>query len=216
MEAVVKRQLQETRRKILELLKLHGPMTADELSEKLCISSMGARQHLKALEHDDLIQHEMLQRSMGRPSYLYSLTTMGDELFPRAYAQVANSFLDAVRALDGDEGIERLFKKRTENLLKEYQKRLDSKSLAERVQELAKIRTEEGYMAECEKIDEESYMLREHNCSICQIASECSQACTYELKLFKMALPDAKVTRQEHMIKGDRMCTYLIRKEKKR
>ncbi|MBI1730066.1 transcriptional regulator [Candidatus Acetothermia bacterium] len=216
MEAVVKRQLQETRRKILEFLKLHGPLTADELGEKLCISSMGARQHLKALEHDDLIQHEMEQRGMGRPSYIYSLTTMGDELFPRAYPQMANSLLGALRALDGEEGIERLFKKRTENLLKEYQLRLDNKSLAECVQELAKIRTEEGYMAECEKIDDESFMLREHNCSICQIARECSQACMYELKLFKMALPQAKVTRQEHMIKGDRMCTYVIRKEKRK
>jgi len=210
MNSILKRQLADMRQKILEQLKLDGPMTADELSEALGISSMGIRQHLKALEHDELIAHERVQRGMGRPSFVYSLTKIGDEIFPRAYAQMTNSLLDALIDLEGEEGIDRLFAKRTEKLRAEYEKRMEGMSLEEAVDELAKIRTEEGYMADWVALDDGSYVLMEHNCSICKIAEQCSQACTFELKLFQKVLKNARVSREEHMIKGDRMCSYVI------
>jgi iron-sulfur cluster biosynthesis transcriptional regulator SufR len=213
MESVARKQMQETRRKILELLKVKGPMSADRLSEELGISSMGTRQHLKALEHDDLISHRSQQGGMGRPGFIYSITEIGDELFPRAYSQMANSLLEAIKLLDGEDGIDRIFEKRTGNLKIQYQARMDGMSIEERIQELADIRTEEGYMADWEKLDADSFLLREHNCSICKIANECPQACKYELKLFQEVFKDAKVTREDHMIKGDQMCTYRIERK---
>ena len=190
---------------------MNGPRTADELSEALGISSMGIRQHLKALEHDDFIEHEMVQRGMGRPSYVYALTEQGDELFPRTYLEMANSLLDALLELDGQDGIDRIFEQRTENLQDEYKRRMDGKTLQGAVEELAKLRTEEGYMADWEAFEDGSYRLREHNCSICKIASKCPSACAYELKLFQQVLENAEVKRDEHMIKGDRMCSYVIK-----
>lgn len=216
MEAVARKQMQEKRRKILELLKIKGPMTADQLSEELNISSMGTRQHLKALEHDDLIEHKTQQTGMGRPGYIYSITELGDELFPRAYSQMANSILEAIKLLDGEDGIDRIFEKRTESLERQYRMRMDGKSMEEQVQELALIRTEEGYMADWEKIDPNAYLLREHNCSICKIAEEFPQACKYEMQLFQKVFKDAKVTREKHMIKGDQMCTYRIERKKRK
>ena len=205
----------QTRRRILELLKLKGPMTADQLAEELGITSMGARGHLIALERDGLIEHHSQQRGMGRPSYVYSLTDQGDEFFPRTYPQLANSLLEAMRSLAGDRGIEKLFSKRTEWLEAQYRARMADKTLEERVKELAQIRTEEGYMADWEKLDEDTYVLREHNCSICQVARHSPQACSYELELFRRVMEDAEVTRQKHMIKGDRVCTYVIHRRRK-
>ncbi len=206
-------QLQETRKKILELLKINGPMSADELARQLKISSMGIRQHLKALESDQLVQYLVKKRGVGRPGYFYLLTPAGDELFPRSYSQMANSILEAIDSLDGAEGLERIFKKRTEQLEAQYKTRMSEKTFAERVAELAKIRTEEGYMADWEQLNESTFLLREHNCSICQVASQCPQACTFELKLFQRVFSDAKVTRQDHMMQGDQKCTYLIRRK---
>jgi iron-sulfur cluster biosynthesis transcriptional regulator SufR len=216
MEALTERQMQETRRRILQLLKLKGEMTADELSQALKITSMGVRRHLTMLERDGLIRYETAQRGMGRPSYLYSLTPLGDERFPRTYAQLANSLLEAIQALQGEVGIERIFEKRTEWLESQYRARLAGKDLEGRVAELARIRTEEGYMADWEKRDVDTYLLYEHNCAICQVASRCSSACSYELELFRRVLADAKVDRETHIIKGDRMCTYVIRRKSAR
>lgn len=206
----------ETRRRILELLKLQGPMTADQLAKELGITAMGVRGHLIALERHGWIGHETQQRGMGRPSYMYSLTDIGDELFPRTYPQLVNSLLDALGSLWGEEGIERLFAKRTERLTAQYRLRLADKSLEERVKGLAQIRTEEGYMADWERRDENTFILREHNCSICQIARRCAQACSHELELFQRVLADADVSREKHMLKGDRVCAYVIRRKSKR
>jgi len=213
MEAIG-RVKSESRRRILDLLKLRGPLTADQLAEELEITAMGVRGHLATLERDGLIEYRTEQRGMGRPRYVYSLTDVGDELFPRTYAQMANSLLDAVQAVAGEEGIDKIFEKRTQLLEAQYGARMAEKSLADRVKELAHIRTEEGYMADWEKLDEDTFLLREHNCAICQIARRCAQACSYELKLFQTVLGDAKVTRGQHMIKGDRMCTYRIRRRR--
>jgi iron-sulfur cluster biosynthesis transcriptional regulator SufR len=199
-----------TRERVLHLLKLKGSMTADQIADELGITSMGVRRHLITMERDGLLQYRVKQRGQGRPGFVYSLTERGDEFFPRTYPQWANSLLDTVRALDGDKGVERLFDKRTEELSRQYRQRLLGKNLQEKVTELAKIRSEEGYMADWEALDEKTFVLREHNCAICLIAKQYQSACSHELDLFKKALTDADVIREEHIVKGDKMCTYLI------
>lgn len=200
----------ETRRRVLELLKLHGPMTAQRLAEELGITVMGVRGQLAALERDGIIRHEIVPQKLGRPSYLYSLTELGDELFPRTYAQFAQSLLEAIQAVEGPKALERLFDHRTELLAAQYRARMNGRSLRERVAELARIRTEEGYMADWEELGKNRFLLTEHNCAICQIAQRCPTACSHELELFQRVLDDATVTRDQHILKGDRACTYLI------
>jgi len=201
----------ETRRRILELLKLRGPQTADQLAEELKLTPMGVRGHLTSLERDGLISHRPEKRPMGRPAYLYELTELGEELFPRTYHQLAQSLLESAEALYGKGAAEKLFARRNEALAEQYRVRLAGKPLQGRVAELAEIRTDEGYMAAWEALDEETFVLREHNCAIYQVAKRTPQACEAELKLFRLVLPDAEVEREQHMIQGDRTCMYVIR-----
>jgi iron-sulfur cluster biosynthesis transcriptional regulator SufR len=214
MEALTERQMQETRRKILQLLKFKGEMTADQLGQALKITSMGVRRHLTTLERDGLIQYRTMQRGMGRPSYLYALTAQGDELFPRTYEQLANSLLETVKVIEGESGVEQLFAKRTDLLAAQYRARIADKDLKERVAELSQIRTEEGYMADWEMLDEDAFLLREHNCAICQVAKRSVAACSHELELFRRVLDGAEVLRKSHIVRGDRTCTYLIQRKK--
>jgi DeoR family transcriptional regulator, suf operon transcriptional repressor len=214
MQTVPKLLLQDTRRKILDLLKKKGPQTVQALSRTLGITSMGVRQQLNALERDGLIQYRVEARGLGRPGYVYMLTGLGDELFPRTYPQFAGSVLETVKLLDGEEGIERIFAKRTDLVQEQYEKRLAGKDLERQVQELARIRTEEGYMAEWEKVNQDTFLLRENNCAICEVARQCIQACSYELALFQRVLPGANVTRESHILQGDGACTYRIRRKR--
>ena len=188
-------------------------MTADELGKHLDISTVGVRGHLTSLEYDGLVGFQVERRGVGRPRYVYSLTDQGDELFPRTYSQVANGLLDALRSLDGDTGINRVFEKRTEWLAAQYRSRMLDKGLEERVKELIDIRTEEGYMADWEKVSDDEFLLREQNCAIYQIAQNTTQACSFELDLFKQVLDDADIRRDDHIMSGDRMCTYVINRK---
>lgn len=87
------------------------------------------------------------------------------------------------------------------------------KGLEKRVKDLVDIRTEEGYMADWERISEDEFLLREQNCSIYQIARNTTQACSFELDLFKQVLDEADVRRDDHIMSGDRTCTYVIRRK---
>ena len=204
------------RRTIMRLLKLKGPMMADKLSEYVEISTVGVRGHLTSLEHDGLVSFQAERRGVGRPRYVYSLTEQGDELFPRTYPQVANALLDALRSLEGEEAVDRIFDKRTEWLADQYSSRMMDKDLAGRVKELAAIRSEEGYMADWERVSEDEFILREQNCAILQIAKKTPQACSFELQLFRRVLDGADVNRDDHMMAGDRMCSYFIRRQSSR
>ena len=209
MQEIIQRQIQSTRRRILVTLKKRGGMSADELSEALGITPMGVRRHLMTLEKDGLVEYTPVQRGVGRPSYIYSLTAAADDLFPKHYSQLLLDVLDQIRNLDGRDKLDLLFAKRTERLVKQYAPRLADLPLDKRVAELARILDESGSLAEWERLDDETYLLWEHNCVLAQVSTHCPQVCTYELNMVRQLL-QADVTREKHMIMGDEGCSYRI------
>ncbi len=205
-------QLQPTRRKIILALKQRGGMTAAELAELLGITSMGVRRHLTMLERDRLVRYELVQRGKGRPSYVYALSSEAESLFPKNYAALATELLGYLAADDGEQVIH-LFDQRAQRRVRQAKARLDGKSLADRVAGLALILHDEGYLAEWEQLDADTYLLSEHNCAVHDVAQEFGAACGSELTFLQAVLPDAEVTRERHMIGGDLMCAYRIRRK---
>lgn len=210
MREAIQRQMQSTRREILMTLKKRGGMTADELSEVLGITAMGVRRHLMTLERDGLVQYDTVQRGVGRPSYVYSLTELADDLFPKNYDQFANELLKIVEMLDGEEKIEELFAKRMERLEAVYAPHLGHKDLADQIAELTRIQNENGYLAEWEQLDDETFVFIEHNCPIAKVADTCHFACDYEVKLLNKLLDADKIEREDHMFSGGVGCKYRI------
>jgi predicted ArsR family transcriptional regulator len=75
---------------------------------------------------------------------------------------------------------------------------------------VAKIRTEEGYMAEVHR-DRGGYLFIENHCPICAEAQACQGFCSTELELFRSVLGRGiSIGRAEHIISGDRRCVYRI------
>jgi predicted ArsR family transcriptional regulator len=204
----MERQTPSTRRQILDLLKKRGGMTAKDLGEALGITSMAVRRHLSALERDDLIGATTVRRPMGRPTYVYSLTPLADDLFPKNYPQLMIGLLDDLRALDGDEKIDLLFQRREDRLANAYMPRVEGKDLEGRVSEIARIFDESGNLSEWDKADD-VYYLTWHNCAISKISQRCPQACEHEHSLLRRVL-DADVQRVEHAAKGDNCCRYVV------
>jgi iron-sulfur cluster biosynthesis transcriptional regulator SufR len=203
-------QMPATRRRILIALKERGGMTADELAEKLGISAVAVRRHLTNLERDRLVDHQQVQRGMGRPSYVYRLTEAAHQIFPHNYDQLASYFLEAIQDLFGPEAVERIFEHRTHELAESYRPQVDGKHLPDRLEQLARLREADGYMPVWEEQEDGTYVLRQHHCPILHVAEGCSEACAHELALF-VDLLDAEVSRQSHQVTGDAECTYQIR-----
>ncbi len=197
-----------TRRQILQLLRTEGNLTAQQLADKVEITSMGVRRHLTTLERDGLIRMQPQRQPTGRPTYVYSLTEAGLETFPKSYDLLATQVLDVVRATEGDDRVAQIFAGRMEQLYEQFAPRMLGKNLAARVQELAKIQEESGYMARWEKV-KGGYFLKEQNCAIYRVACRFQDACQFEIELFRRLL-DADLERVEHQVKGDLACTYFI------
>lgn len=204
-------QHESTRRQILALLKRRGEMTTAQLAEVIGITSMGVRQHLNGLERDDLVTIVVARQKRGRPTYRYRLTESAEALFPARYGQIALDLLDHLVQLDGSDKIDNLFAQRMATLEQKYGGRMAGQDLAGQVEELARIRDDEGYMAESERVTDEEYTIVEHHCPIYAIAKRYPQACQYEHELFTRTL-GGEVQRVEHKVSGDARCLYIIKK----
>ena len=205
-------EMSETRMRILQLLKMRAGMTVGQLTEALHISQMGVRQHLTILEAEGLIEYYREKQGRGRPRHIYQLTDEANSLFPTTYANFAVGLMHEVAKFNGPGFINKIFRGRMESQLETYQQRLAGKALRERIEELARIRDEEGYMARFEEA-EDDYILTEHNCPIAVIAQEYPRVCEIELALFRQSL-GAKVVREEHLMQGSHKCCYRIPKTK--
>ena len=209
-DKVTAEQMQPTRRLILTELKKDGGLTCQELAQSLGITSMGIRRHLLTLERDGLVSYSTFQRGLGRPSYVYHLTAQADELFTRNYGQLTNELLAYIEAIDGADKVQALFGQRAQRRIRNAQARMEGLPFAEKVMELAHILDEDGYLAEAQQIDADTFFLREHNCAIQQVAQRFHQACGSELIFIRTVLPDAVVEREHHMAAGDSHCGYRI------
>lgn len=194
----------------MKLLRQRGGMTAGDLAREMAITSVAVRQHLEVLTASGLVAATTERRPVGRPRRVYSLTERADDLFPKAYHTLANVILEQLQEREGGGGVLELFDGRRRWLERQYRPRVEGKGLAERVATVAQIQEENGYMTEWEQRDDGSFVLREHNCPICKVACNFPQACQKEMELLSNLL-DADLTRDEHMLRGDRMCSYVIR-----
>lgn len=199
-----------TRNQILSAIKTRGAQSADALSRVLGISPVAVRQHLAALESDGIIHATVERRAIGRPVHLYALTEEGDEDFPRGYDTLANAFLDEVRDQRGSEGLEWLLGSVVQRQLGVNRARMADKGLRQQVEELARIQTEAGYMADS-AADNGSCLLTEHNCAICHVAKRNRELCGAELRLFQELLGEGvAVVRERYIMDGDNVCQYRI------
>lgn len=201
--------LPETRRRILEQIKRGGNTTADAIAAELGVTLSGARQTLTALEREGLLAHAAERGGPGRPRHVYSLTAAGDALFPRAYAELTNELLEYVEDED-PVLLERIFTRRAERRLQRARERTVGLSFPERVQAVANILDEDGYLADFSRRDDGAFIITEHNCAVLGVALRYGHACSSELDFLRAALPEAEVTRIAHRIQGGHVCAYLV------
>jgi DeoR family transcriptional regulator, suf operon transcriptional repressor len=197
-----------TKQDILSHL-MKGELTAQALAESLDVSPQAIRRHLKDLEEEGLIEHQVMQVAVGRPNHFYRLSKVGRDRLPDRYDEFALDLLDTLAETVGKDQVSNLLRKQWARKALEYRQRLGTGSLAERVANLVEIRKTEGYMAEWYS-QAEGFVITEYNCAISQIAESFPSVCGNELEMFELALQDCKVERTHWLAEGEHRCGYLI------
>ncbi|GAB2844360.1 transcriptional regulator [Pseudoduganella ginsengisoli] len=199
---------------MLYLLKTRGPQSAQTLAQLLGLTSMGARRQLEAAQEKGYTDFADVADKVGRPSRRWHLTAAGHARFPDRHADLTLQMITQVRALFGEEGLDRLITARERDSEAQYRKQVEQapSGLVSKAAALAGAREAEGYMAEVEVQDDGSVLLVENHCPICAAAAACQGFCRSELNVFQRVLgDDCTVERAEHLLSGSRRCVYRIR-----
>lgn len=202
--------------KVLHVLKTHGEQTAQTLATLLQLTSMGARKHLEALQQRGLVWCEDRPAGKGRPARYWRLTEAGHARFPDRHGELTAQLLMLLRETAGEDALTALIAAREQQSMATYRAGMAAAANLElRLQQLAAMRSEEGYMAELQQ-DGDAWLLIEHHCPICAAARVCQGFCRSELAQFSALLPDAVVSREAHLLAGGARCVYRICPAKER
>jgi DeoR family suf operon transcriptional repressor len=197
------------RAELLVALKKEQPLTASELASRFGLTPNGLRRHLKVLEEDGVVRYQREVRGVGAPVFAYRLTEAGEAVFPRRYASVLASALEALQAERGALSVARVLAQEWETLAADAGPVLEGLPLAERVQLVAELLTARGYMAEGESTAAGVSTLRIHNCAMCEIATQFPEACDVEARQLARLL-GATVERRAHRLGGGELCAYDV------
>ncbi len=199
---------------MLELVKRDGPVTAEALAAKLRVTGMAVRQHLDRLQETGFVEHKMRAAGRGRPSNLWQSTRNAESCFADSHAALAVDLIAQMRSAFGEDGLDRLIALRTAEQEKSYLPQVaGGKTLRSRLEQLARMRSREGYMAEVKKDGPDAWLILEHHCPICSAARACSGLCREELKLFRRVIgEEARVERVSHILAGASRCAYRVTK----
>jgi predicted ArsR family transcriptional regulator len=205
----------DPKRRLLYILKILGSAGLEDLSKRMKISRMGVHKHLTDLQDRGLVQSSEVRRGVGRPIMCYSLTNSGKSIFPKAYGQIATFALDYIEKNLGKLAVETVLRERQSELLDKYHQILKNLDFDQKVKSLARLRDEEGYIAESKKTGKksDSHVLLEYNCPIIMIAEKHWEACSIETELFEKVL-DAEIKATHRVAKGDSICKFSIKQKK--
>ena len=198
--------------RVLAYLKRVTRCEVKAIARSLRVTAIAVRHHLAVLGKAGLVKTTLERRGVGRPHYVYSLSASADAFFPKEYGALASNLIHAITELDGETKLARIFDHMKEAAVARYSPRMSGKPLRRRVAEMAKIMTQAGYMAEWEQLDQRTFQITEHNCAIACVAQQCQHACVCELAMFRELL-QATVSRQEHIVAGDRCCRYIVQSQ---
>jgi DeoR family suf operon transcriptional repressor len=175
----------------------------------LNVSLNAVRHHLKDLAAQELVEYERRHQGVGAPAYAYQLTSAAEALFPRRYEAPLNELLDHVVEREGRAAAVAILETRYTTLARRLEGELAGVSPGERMGVVARLLTEEGYMAEASAAGN-SGILIEHNCAIQAIAERFPEICAAEARFLATVL-GAEVERQGHILSGCSACEYRVR-----
>mgnify|MGYP003291195407 CR=1 FL=1 len=203
----------EPKKKLLYYLKIMQQAGLEELANVMKVSRMAVHKHLDLLQLRGLVEAIEIRGHVGRPRMVYQLTSQSKSVFPKSYGAIATHALDFIERNMGKEGVKKVLYERQGELFDQYYKRLKGLDFNKQVKELARIRDEEGYIAESRSKSDGKHVLLEYNCPIIHIAEKHWEACSTETELFEKLL-GANIDTTHRAAKGDLICKFVIKERK--
>lgn len=197
---------------MLRIIKKQGGATVDDISRSLSLAPTSIRQHLAALERDQLVKSNTVRHGAGRPKIMYSLTELANNLFPKRFDFLLSMVLDEIENIDGPEKIDLIFDNIANRVYYLCGPALAHKTIEEKVETMASMVRAWGSMCEYEKIDNKTYVLREYNCDFYSSVLTYNLLSRFALKILSKLLDnvdlDSKI--ETNASSGVDFCSFYI------
>ena len=200
----------ESQRKILDRLKRRGQSTIPMLAADLDLSVETVRTHLRSLGHDGLVRRAGSKRGgRGRPEILHELTEAAEAWFPNREGEILQKLAAYLEATGKRNLVRGFFEGYIDERRSEALARVADLTGDARFREVARILTEEGFMAEAGKDEEGRVILRLAHCPMRQLVDVTKAPCRAELE-FARELLGERLERIAYLPNGDAACCYAV------
>lgn len=192
---------------ILDFLKRRGSGTVSTLADELDLNVETVRNHLKTLEGMGLVERRgSLRGGPGRPEILYALTDRAEPLFPQREGGLLRDLASFLDETGNDALLEAFFRHYIERRRGEAMARLEGLEGRERLAEVARFLTDEGFMAEIEETGD-GPRLRLCHCPMRELVEASKVPCRMEIG-FVRELMGEELARVSYIPSGDAACSY--------
>ncbi len=200
--------LGETQRLLLGTLKRRGPSTLAELRGELGLAPATLRQHAETLAAKGLVVRQGTRRhGRGRPEVVYYLGGAGEQLFPHVEADLLRELLGFLGAQGQGALVAEFFGRRAAARREASLARLAGLEGTARWAEVARIFSEQGFMADAGTAADGTPELRLHHCPLRSTAEATDVPCREEVALAE-ALVGQPLRRVEHGARDRGICRY--------
>lgn len=199
-----------SQRRVLVLLKREGEQSVGELAGALDLAAETVRGHMNALAGRGLVRRAGSRKEgPGRPEILYGLTERAEDLFPQEEGRLLRELTAYLTGEGHQDVLEAFFDARLDRQREEARARLEGLGDRERLEEVADLLSEEGFMAEVITPDDGEPGLSLCHCPLKEMVAVSRLPCRAEVAWIEELLGE-ELTRRSWMPDGDRTCTYTV------
>jgi len=199
--------MQETRQRILEIIKMRGQATVNELTRELGLTAVTIRHHLDVLYRDGLIGPPQILRKAGpgRPQHVYRLAGETEELFPKKYDRLTDALLEELEARMSSEELDAVINGVAERMARQVSAEGD---LGTRLGALLEFLNGLGYLATAQE-EEGGYRIVVANCPYERVARRHGLPCKVDVRLIAL-VTGVEPERVQQIATGDEHCVYRL------
>lgn len=197
--------------RILEQIKREGTDTIPRMAEALGLNVETVRTHLRTLSAEGLVRRAGRRiRGRGRPEVVYELTEAAEVHFPNQEGELLSELAAFLR--DGGQAglIRDFFDERARRRRDVVMPRLEGLQGGERLEEVVRILSEEGYMPEVGEDEAGRQVLALTHCPLRGVVDVTRAPCRAELALVR-ELVGGELERVAYIPSGGASCCYALK-----
>jgi len=172
------RFFQTTRGKIVASLRRERAASAVDLAQEFGLTPNAIRQHLTALEREGLVVETPVKRGRTKPTFEFSLTPKAESLFPQRYDRMLDQVLGVIRDRGGQAAVEEIFTALGHKAAQKIRDRMEATDGPGKVVALADLLRQNGVEADVQRVDDGTYVIREHNCPYALTVASHPEVCS--------------------------------------